>query len=175
MDNCPIKLFVVDVDGTMTDGSYNVSSNGTITKRFCTQDFHGMMDLQNAGVDILILTSSTDDCIRMRYNHLPVEAKSRMELVCGKIDKLSFLSGYIKRKNIPMSEVAYMGDDIGDLECMRVAGHTGCPNDAHETIKKESFYRAEKNGGYGAVREFFEEYIWQRIKPYTNTTILGLE
>ena len=166
MPNTPkIRLLVTDVDGTLTDGVYTVSDDGTISKRFHTHDFHGMMDLQHAGVSILVLTSSNDDCIKVRYNQLPPVAKTRMHLATGHVDKLSYLKKYLSENaGILMSEVAYIGDDINDLDCMNVVGYTGCPNDAHPSVLSDVNYICDRNGGNGAVREFIEEYLWKFIE-----------
>jgi YrbI family 3-deoxy-D-manno-octulosonate 8-phosphate phosphatase len=157
-----IRLLVCDIDGTLTDGLYTVSSNGILSKSFYTRDFYGMQLLQEAGIHVLLLTQSDDLVIRQRCDMLPIQAKARLVLVTGVQNKLDEVERRINVEyHLDWSEVAYIGDAENDLACMKVAALTACPNDAIEDVKAESNFISDYNGGKGAVYDF-AKYLLKR-------------
>jgi|ETNvirnome_2_300_1030623.scaffolds.fasta_scaffold01546_3 3-deoxy-D-manno-octulosonate 8-phosphate phosphatase (KDO 8-P phosphatase) len=151
-----IKVFVTDLDGTLTDGTYRVSEDGTVTKSFNTKDFHGLSKLQDLGVEVCIITGATDMCIEQQVKRLPKVAKSKLHVFSSIADKKSLVEEQILKDGITFDNVIYMGDDENDLECMKLAKITACPRDAILEIQEESNYISDNNGGHGAVRDFID-------------------
>lgn len=157
-----IKMLALDVDGVLTNGDYIVGNNGELFKSFNTKDFHGLSKIQDAGVTVFIITGSEDDCIKEEVKRLPDRAKKMMVLNIGIRDKKKKIQEAIDANDMTWENVVYIGDDENDLESMRMAGYTACPNDAVDCIKLESNYIADKLGGNGAVREIIEHLFLLR-------------
>ena len=146
-----IKLIVLDVDGTMTDGGIYLDNNGVETKRFCVQDGAGVFLGKAAGIDFMILTGRTSGCVRQRASELGIQRVFQNVKI-----KSAFLRTYKKEHGLRKEEVAYMGDDLNDLFAMKEAGLCACPSDAAREIKDQCDYVVEPKGGYGAVKAFVE-------------------
>ena len=147
-----IKYLVMDVDGTLTDGKIYMGHSGELMKAFNAKDGCGIHDiLIPAGVTPIIITGRSSDIVLNRCLELEIT-----EVYQGVRDKLAKLREITK----DLSSVAYIGDDINDLSCMRpikeAGGVVGCPADAVEIVKRIADYIAPHNGGDGAVRDFIE-------------------
>jgi 3-deoxy-D-manno-octulosonate 8-phosphate phosphatase (KDO 8-P phosphatase) len=150
-----IKVAIIDLDGTLTDGTYRVSENGDVSKAFNTKDFHGLSKLQDLGVKVYIITGATDMCIEQQFKRLPIVAKTNLYVFSAVLDKKLRINNVIlSGKDITFDNIAYMGDDDNDLECMQLSKITGCPADAVDEIKQESNHISDNKGGHGAVRDF---------------------
>lgn len=146
-----IKMLVMDVDGTLTDGKIYIGVNGEIMKAFDVKDGYAISHLRERGIEPVIITGRTSDIVTVRAKELGIK-----ELYQGVSDKLMKLKEIVKVLNCTKSEVAYIGDDENDLECMKYCGVSGCPNDATKKVKKIADYICLANGGKGAIREFVE-------------------
>lgn len=147
-----IKLFASDVDGTMTNACMYYADNGVELKKFNFRDGMGFVILKQAGVKTAIITSENTPIVKRRADKLKVDYLSM-----GTWAKLDFVKNICKELNITLDEVAYIGDDINDLELLSAVGFKACPADAVEKIKAvEGIKILSKNGGDGAVREFVE-------------------
>ncbi len=147
-----IKLFASDVDGTMTNACMYYADNGVELKKFNFRDGMGFVILKQAGVKTAIITSENTPIVKRRADKLKVDYLSM-----GTWAKLDFVKNICKELNITLDEVAYIGDDINDLELLSAVGFKACPADAVEKIKTvEGIKILSKNGGDGAVREFVE-------------------
>lgn len=155
-----IKFFVLDVDGTLTDGRINISSNGEIFKSFNVKDGYGVRFLlKKKGIESIILTARYSEIVEKRCKEMAVDY-----VLQNSLDKYKtlqkFIDDYNEKHNssIGLSNFAYAGDDILDLECIKkineFGGLTFCPADACDEIKKECTYISKHNGGNGAVRDF---------------------
>lgn len=151
-----IEVLAIDIDGTLTDGIYQVTQNGEIIKSFHTRDFHWIGELLNRDEDIMvcIVTNSTDDCMAQKILQLPYKDNSRFIIWTGIEDKKKYINA-----SFSWNEVAYIGDGMNDLESMKLAAITGCPLDAEDEIKEESHFISKYNGGRGAVAEFIKYLI----------------
>lgn len=150
----PIKLFLSDVDGTLTDGGMYYSENGDELKKFNTRDGMGFQLLREAGIKTGIITSENTNIVSNRAQKLKVDF-----LIQGKRNggKLAAAKEICQTMGITLEEVAYIGDDINCIELLKNAGIKACPNDANEKIKTiESILIMSKPGGKGCVREFIE-------------------
>lgn len=143
-----IQLVVLDVDGTLTDGGVYIDSNGVETKKFNIKDGAGIVLAEKAGIEFMILTGRKSYCVEKRAEELKIKYVFQ-----GIMDKLSYLKAFLLENNISPDEVAYMGDDVNDLECMSYVGFTACPADAVKKVKETVDFVSQFNGGYGAVRE----------------------
>lgn len=154
-----IKLLVLDVDGTMTDGKIYMGDSGEVFKAFDIKDGCGIKELLiPAGITPLIITGRKSNIVENRCNEIGIK-----EIHQGITCKIRNLEDYMLEKGLSFHQVAYIGDDINDLECMNKVllnnGIVGCPNDAVSSVKKIATYVCERKGGNGAVREFIEWLI----------------
>ena len=149
-----IKLFATDVDGVLTDAGMYYDNNGNELKKFNTHDGMAFKILKEKGIFTAMITSENTNIVKLRASKLQVDYL--FQGVKGG-EKLEVLKKICIEKNISLSEVAYIGDDINDLEALSVVGLAACPSNATENIKNiENIIRLKKSGGNGAVREFVE-------------------
>lgn len=150
-----LKLLVLDVDGVLTDTGIYLSETGEEIKRFNARDGMAIKRLVRSGFEVGFLTSSLNDTlVRRRANMLGVERVSS-----GREPKLPRLRAWCDALNISPEAVAYIGDDVNDLEVINVCGMTACPADAVRTIKQRVHFRLETPGGMGCVREFIGDFL----------------
>ena len=157
IDRLP-RLFVMDVDGTLTDGSINISENGELFKSFNVKDGYGIANiLPDNGFTTAIITGRSSSIVDRRCEELGI---THCIQGCtdkkGELIKLANAYGLFLNEKGILPRVAYIGDDIPDLECFMISEISGCPSDAACDIKKNADYTAKANGGAGAVREFID-------------------
>ena len=143
-----IRLVITDVDGVLTDGGIFYSKNGEFLKKFNTRDSMGMELLLNCGIKTVMLTRENSEIVKKRAKKIKIA-----ELYSNVADKKSFLPKILKNYNVRIDEIAYIGDDINDLEIMRSIGFAATPNDGNTEVKKISNYICKMKGGEGAFRE----------------------
>ena len=158
-----IKLIVLDVDGTMTDGKLYIDNMGNEMKAFDVKDGLAISQAVKQGIKFAIITGKTSKIVERRGKELGIQ-----EIIQGSWDKVGDLEKILEKYGFTFDETAYMGDDLIDLKPMKLGGISACPNDAVDEIKEISDYVASKNGGCGAVREFVElilkeQNLWQNI------------
>lgn len=144
-----IKLLVMDVDGTLTDGRIYIGAYGEMMKAFDVKDGFGIAQIRKRGVIPIIITGRTSDIVRRRAEELEIT-----ELYQGVADKLHKLKDVAEKYKCMPEQIAYIGDDLNDLDCIRYCGVTACPGDAVEEVKDLAGYVCKSYGGQGAVREF---------------------
>lgn len=163
MDNCKkldlsnIKLIVLDVDGTMTDGGIYIDNNGIESKKFSIKDGAGILIAEAAGIEFMILTGRESVCVRKRAEELKIKY-----IFQGVTNKKAFLEEFIERESRIKSQTAYIGDDLNDLAAMKCSGICACPSDAADEVKGYCHILLKSKGGDGAVREFVETVLKQR-------------
>lgn len=149
------KLFVMDVDGTLTDGKIYMSSGGEAFKAFDIKDGYGIKNILKAhGIQTAIITGRQSEIVKCRAAELDIDY-----LYQGVSDKLCCLKKILEKVPCSFEDVVYIGDDINDLSCMEIAGLSCCPADAQESVKKVSKYVARRKGGAGAVREIIDMIV----------------
>lgn len=163
-----IRYLVIDVDGTMTDAGIYYDEHGNELKKFCTKDAAGFFAAHQVGIRIMVLTGRKCQATTRRMQEMKVDF-----LVQNIKNKVEYLERFMRENGISGEELGYLGDDLNDLECMRLAGFTGCPADACEEVKKTADYVSEVKGGYGAVRDIIayllkmrKEWDWAIEKIY---------
>lgn len=149
----PIKLVVSDVDGVMTDGGLYYSRHGEEIKKFNVKDGLVVHLLRNEGIKLCIVTGRKSEIVEKRFSELKFDF-----IVQGSEDKMEDLKKIASELQIGLENIAYIGDDINDLELLKNVGLGGCPSDAIESLKEEVSYVCQKKGGEGAFREF-ADYI----------------
>lgn len=152
-----IKLFLCDVDGTLTDGGMYYSENGDELKKFNTRDGMGFQLLREAGIKTGIITSEDTKIVENRAKKLKVDFLYQGKRNGG---KLAVAKEICEQLCITLNEIAYIGDDVNCVELLEAVGMKACPMNACETVKKIAGIRVmTKNGGDGCVREFIEKIL----------------
>lgn len=154
-----IKLFISDIDGTLTDGGMYYSEHGDELKKFNTRDGMGFGLLKKAGIKTAIITSEDRRLNQDRADKLRLDY-----LVQGKCEggKLAAAQTICKELGITLNEVAYIGDDINCIDLLSAVGLAACPADAHTRVKGIAGIKVmSKKGGEGCVREFIESILPQ--------------
>ncbi len=146
-----IKVFAFDVDGVITDGTFLLDSHGNELKSFNVKDGYIIKRLINAGLYVGAISGRASKAVETRaaelgfhFNFLKVKNKIEIALEI------------VKQYNLTLENMAYVGDDIPDIELIKKCGFSACPADASEHIKKEVDYVANAKGGKGVVREIGE-------------------
>lgn len=151
-----IKYLLMDVDGTLTNGKIYISNEGEAFKQFCAKDGCGIRELlPPAGITPVIITGRVSTIVQNRCAELDITmcfqgVKNKIR----KLDEILAGTGYT------YENMAYIGDDLNDLSCMRAikgaGGLVGCPADAAKEVRETADFVSSRNGGDGAVREFVE-------------------
>lgn len=150
----PIKLFLTDVDGVLTDAGMYYSENGDELKKFNTHDGMGFRLLREAEIKTGIITTENTKIVENRAKKLNVDYLYQGRRNGG---KLSVAQEICAKEGITLDEVAYIGDDINCFELLSSVGVAACPANALSKIKGiPGILHLEKKGGEGAVREFVE-------------------
>jgi YrbI family 3-deoxy-D-manno-octulosonate 8-phosphate phosphatase len=150
-----IKLLVLDVDGVLTDGGMYYSNSGDEFKKFNTKDGMGIKIAIENGIKVGFLSNGKNDAlIKNRAALLGVEF-----VYVGFDKKLSILKQWMHDLQLEYENIAYVGDDINDLEIMEHVEFNACPLDAVPKVKAIAKYLLDNKGGEGCVREFIDEYL----------------
>jgi len=141
---------VYDFDGVMTDNKVYVDQHGTEIVKVSRADGLGVSEIRELGISQIILSTETNPVVSTRAK--------KLELFClqGVDNKVQALKDYCENHQIELSEAAYVGNDINDLEVMKLVGKTFCPADAHSSIKEIAQYILGSKGGEGVSREIFD-------------------
>lgn len=157
-----IKFLIMDVDGTLTDGRIYMSGNGELFKTFNVKDGCGIKDiLPQYGIEPIIITARSSNILDYRCKELNIsELHQRVRDKFSKLMRIIQVYNDINKTAYTLSNCAYIGDDLLDLQCMipikDQGGLVGCPKDAVKRVIAVSDYIADHNGGDGAVRDFIE-------------------
>ena len=157
-----IKLLVMDIDGTLTDGAMYYTEDGKEFKRFSTRDGMGVNLLRKSGIETAIITSENSQIALNRAKKLKIE-----NCILGSRNKTKDFEDLLDKMGFTFEETAYIGDDVNDYHVMKLAGVSACPADSVDAIKSVANIICEKNGGHGAVREFSEMILDAQNKPVT--------
>lgn len=155
--NSKIKLFISDIDGTLTDGGMYYSENGDELKKFNTRDGMGFELLRKTGIKTAIITSEDRSLNHRRAEKLKIDFIYQGKRGEGKV---SVAKEICEELGLTFDEVAYIGDDINCLDLLSLVGLAACPADADSKIKDLPFIHVmTKKGGDGCVREFINMII----------------
>lgn len=152
-----VKLILMDVDGTLTDGALFLLPDGEEVKGYDVRDGMGILMARRAGLEVGVITGKTSRGLDHRAARLRLA-----EVHQGVADKAEVLAGILARRKLAAAEVAYIGDDLNDLGVLRAVGLSGAVADAHPLVRRRCDYVCRRPGGRGAVREFIELIIRSR-------------
>lgn len=159
-----IKAIVFDIDGVLSPATVALRDNGIPRRQANLKDGLAMVEAIKAGLKIMILSGASSPGVRERFARIGVT-----EFHEGRVDKLPVLKDFISSNGLMPEEVAYVGDDLLDLDAMRYVGLPISPSDGSRDTKEVARYITEAQGGYGVGREVIEEImraqmIWPTIK-----------
>ena len=155
MDTSKVKLLVLDVDGVMTSGGMYVMEDGNEMKRFHTRDGRGIRELRKTEISVAFLSGSFNgEAIRKRGERLGVKY-----VFSGRQPKTGVLENWMAELCIGYDQVAYIGDDLNDIEVIGLVGLSACPSDAAPAVKEKVDLILNTEGGQGCVREFIDDYL----------------
>ncbi|HKA17020.1 MAG TPA: HAD-IIIA family hydrolase [Blastocatellia bacterium] len=159
-----VTLVLTDCDGVLTDNTVYYSANGEEMKRFSIRDGMGVERLRNAGIQTGIITGENSLSLKSRA------AKLKLRYLFQAVnDKRGHLGGISYQTGAEINQMAYIGDDVNDLEIIKAineGGLTAAPHDAMPEILKVVHYRCSAAGGQGAFREFAEWLLELRNGAY---------
>jgi 3-deoxy-D-glycero-D-galacto-nononate 9-phosphatase len=148
------KLVLTDIDGVWTDGGMYYDQTGNEWKKFHTYDSAGVLFCHQNNIPVGIITGEETEIVKRRAEKLKVDY-----LFQGVKNKLEVVQTLCKKLNITLEDVAYIGDDLNDVELLKNVGISATPSSAPEYIQKIASFSTEKNGGGGAFREFVERIL----------------
>lgn len=153
-----IKLLITDSDGVLTDGGMYYSEKGDELKKFNTRDGMGVQLLREIGIKTIIITGENIDLVKRRANKLGID-----EIYMGVKDKEPLVREISIKHKLKLEEIAYIGDDINDLDAIKLVGLGCCVADGATKVKKASRYITKVKGGEGALREVAELIIENKL------------
>ena len=154
-----IRLLLTDVDGVLTDGGVYYGANGEVLKQFNIRDGMAVERLRAMGIDVGIITGEKSESIVRRAEKLSIEM---VYLFCK--DKPVVLHQIVEHSDYSLEEIAYIGDDVNDVEVMQLVGLSAAPRDALPQAHAVADYICQKLGGHGAFREFAEFILSAKSK-----------
>lgn len=150
-----LKLIILDVDGTMTDGGMYFTENGDQIKKYNTKDGMAIKREVKDGMQFGIISHGHKlKMVEDRANLLDIK-----HVYVGQENKTEVLARWCVDLNIKPEEVAFVGDDINDIDIMKAVGLSACPADAVNAVKSIADIVLSKNGGAACVREFLDEWL----------------
>lgn len=148
------KLVLTDIDGVWTDGGMYYDQTGNEWKKFHTYDSAGVLFCHQQNIPVGIITGEKTEIVKNRAEKLKVDY-----LFQGVNNKLEIVQELCLELNITLKDVAYIGDDINDIEVLKTVGITSAPSNAPAYIQKLVSFVTHKKGGEGAFREFVERIL----------------
>lgn len=154
-----VKLIIMDVDGTLTDGKIIIDNNGVEYKNFSVKDGMGISKARKNGLKTAIITGRVSNVVEIRSKELGIDFVYQ-----GINNKKLILETLIEDLELKSFEVAYIGDDDNDAEVLAYLENSFAVNNASKLAKTSANFVLDSNGGDGAVREMIE-YILE-VKSY---------
>jgi 3-deoxy-D-manno-octulosonate 8-phosphate phosphatase (KDO 8-P phosphatase) len=149
-----ISSFVFDVDGVLTNGDILASETGELLRTFNIKDGYALQLAVKRGYPVCIISGGRGQAMQKRFENLGIK-----EIFLGVGNKVEVFEEFLQRNALKAEEVLYMGDDLPDLEVMKLVGLPVCPNDASEEIKAIAHYISPYTGGKTAVRDIIEKVL----------------
>jgi 3-deoxy-D-manno-octulosonate 8-phosphate phosphatase (KDO 8-P phosphatase) len=156
-----VRAFAFDMDGVMSPNELILHPGGDMMRSVNTRDGYAIKKALSEGFRVAVITGGSSESIRKRFADL-----GEVEVFLRSSDKVRDLRICIEKWGIGMDQVLYMGDDIPDLEVMKMVGLPTCPSDATAEILAVSRYISTYPGGHGCVRDVIEQVL--RSQGYWN-------
>jgi 3-deoxy-D-manno-octulosonate 8-phosphate phosphatase (KDO 8-P phosphatase) len=159
-----IRLVLFDVDGVLTDGAISIDDRGVETKRFHVRDGQGIALLKRFGIEVGFITARSSNVVRLRARELGIRLVYQ-----GAQDKRQVYDAIKRKTRLKDEQIAYVGDDVGDLAILEQSGLAVAVNDCWPVLKATVDYVTEAGGGNGAVREVSDLILkiqghWGRVR-----------
>lgn len=148
------KLILTDIDGVWTDGGMYYDQTGNEWKKFHTYDSAGVLWAHKYNIPVGIITSENTEIVKRRAEKLKIDF-----LYQGVKDKLTCVKKLCEEIGITLADVAYIGDDLGDISVLKEVGIPGVPSSAPSYVLALSKMNLSKKGGEGVFREFVERIL----------------
>jgi len=143
-----IRMVLTDVDGVLTDGGVYYTKEGDVMKKFHIRDGMGVTLLRRRDIPTIIVTKEKTEIVRQWASKMKIE-----KVYDGILQKETLIDIICQKNKIGSDEIAYIGDDINDVELLKKVGLPVVPNDATIEAKKVAHYVCKAKGGFGAFRE----------------------
>ena len=153
-DLTKIRTIIFDVDGVLSAETITLGEDGQPRRTVNIKDGYAIQLAMKLGLRIAIITGCRIEAVGLRYRGLGME-----DIYLGASVKIKTYEEYKTRYGFRDDEVMYMGDDIPDLEIMRLVGCPVCPKDACTEVKEASLYVSHLKGGYGCGRDVIEQTL----------------
>jgi YrbI family 3-deoxy-D-manno-octulosonate 8-phosphate phosphatase len=144
---CKIKLVVFDFDGVFTDNMVYTFDDGSEAVRCWRGDGIGLKKLRQLGIPTMIVSSETNPVVSVRAGKLGIRCIQNV------YDKREVIETIAAEHNLDLKQIAFVGNDVNDLDCLRVVGLPIVVQDAQPEVVPAAAYRTNARGGHGAVRE----------------------
>jgi 3-deoxy-D-manno-octulosonate 8-phosphate phosphatase (KDO 8-P phosphatase) len=149
-----VKAFAFDVDGVLSSPKVYLHPNGELMRSMNTKDGYALQHAVKRGYPIAIITGAKTDSVALRFKALGIT-----DIYLGSSYKKDDFNDFLNNYRLAPAHVLYMGDDLPDLEVMKMAGISCCPSDAVEEIKLVAKYISPSPGGDGCVRDVIEQVL----------------
>ena len=160
-----IKIILTDVDGVLTDGGMYYSASGDVMKKFHARDGMGVSLLKKNGIPTVIVTKEKTAIVKKWTSKMPIA-----KLYDGIIKKEDILEKISNEFKVKPFEMAFIGDDVNDINLLKSVGFSAMPNDGIKQLKKICDYQCRTTGGNGVLREIaeliFERKFHNKYKSY---------
>ena len=150
-----IKLLATDVDGVLTDACMYYFEDGNEAKKFNFRDGMAISLIKERRIKVVFITQENTNIVKRRAEKLGVELYQNIK------DKWGLLDNIRRDLNLQWENIAFVGDDINDLQALMTSGVAICPNDAVDDVKEQCNVVTNAKGGEGVIREIYERYIRQ--------------
>ena len=152
-----IEMIVFDFDGVFTDNRVLVLQDGSEGVFCCRADGLGLEAVRKIDIQLLVISKEQNPVVSARCRKLGLRC------IQGCDNKADALKQEAERLKIPLKNIAFMGNDINDLECLKIVGLPVCVSDSHADVLRISKHITHAKGGYGAVREFCDFVMGVRM------------
>ncbi|MFC4261526.1 KdsC family phosphatase [Ferruginibacter yonginensis] len=149
-----IQLFVLDVDGVLTDGFLMLMDNGEMARKMNVKDGYAMQLAIKKGYEIVIISGGNSQAVKTRLQRLGIQ-----QIHLGITDKKTLLAEYVASTTYTWDQILYMGDDVPDVAPMQMVGVACAPNDAVPEVIAVAHYISPLSGGNGCVRDVIEKVL----------------
>ena len=160
-----VKILLTDVDGVLTDGGMYYSGSGDTMKKFHARDGMGISLLKKNGIPTVIVTKEKTQMVKKWAKKMPIA-----KLYDGILKKEDVLEKISKEFKVKPSEIAFIGDDVNDINLLKLVGFSAMPNDGIKQLKSICDYQCRTTGGNGVLREIaeliFERKFHNKYKSY---------
>lgn len=151
------KIILTDIDGVWTDGGMYYDAVNMELKKFNTYDSAGILFAHHLNIPVGIITGENSQIVQRRADKLKVDY-----CYLGAKNKLAIVQSLCEELHITLADVAYIGDDLNDMEVLSKVGFAGVPSSSPQYVKKLSTIHLIKKGGEGVFREFVETLIGEK-------------